>query len=245
MRQVGRLAAHQCRLVRGRDHHHRAREAGGAEIVLQELLHFAAALADQTDDGDVGADVAGHHGQQDRLADARAREDAHALAAADRGEGVERAHAKIERLADAAARMRGRRRGPERIWRRPERQRPSPSIGSPMALTTRPSQPSHGRIAPAAVETTALQPRRTPSRAANGIASALLPEKPTTSHGIRASAVSMVSREPTDMAWIGPATSTISPRTPTTRPYISTPSISLICSASAFMTGARPSAHTN
>ena len=87
-----------------------------------------------------------------------------------------------------------------------------------MALTTRPSQPSLGRTAPAAVETTARQPRRTPSSAANGMANALLPEKPTTSQGTRASAVSMVSREPTDMAWIGPAISTIRPRTPTTRP---------------------------
>jgi hypothetical protein len=39
-------------------------------------------------------------------------------------------------------------------------------------------------MAPAAVVTTARQPRRTPSSAANGIASAWPPEKPTTSHGI-------------------------------------------------------------
>jgi hypothetical protein len=45
-REIGRLAAHQRRLVRGRDHHHRAGEAGGTQIVLQELLHLAAALAD-------------------------------------------------------------------------------------------------------------------------------------------------------------------------------------------------------
>ena len=48
----------------------------------------------------------------------------------------------------------------------------------------------------------------------------------------------MASLAPTDMAWIGPATSTISPRTPTTRPKISTPSISTICSASAFIQNA-------
>jgi len=30
--------------------------------------------------------------------------------------------------------------------------------------------------------------------------------------------VSTMTREPTDIAWIGPATSTIRPRTPTTRP---------------------------
>ena len=88
-----------------------------------------------------------------------------------------------------------------------------------MALTTRPSQRSDGRMVPAAVATTARQPRRTPSSAANGMASAWPPEKPTTSHGIAGPMpVSIDSRAPTDMAWIGPATSTISPRTPTTRP---------------------------
>ena len=88
-----------------------------------------------------------------------------------------------------------------------------------MALTTRPSQAGDGRTAPAIALTTARQPRRTPSSAANGISRACAPEKPTTSHGIaRAAPVSITTREPTDMAWIGPATSTISPRTPTTRP---------------------------
>ncbi len=88
-----------------------------------------------------------------------------------------------------------------------------------MALSTRPSQPSEGRTVPAAVATSARQPRRTPSSAANGMASAWPCEKPTTSQGMPLAApVSMVRRAPTDMAWIGPATSTISPRTATTRP---------------------------
>ena len=96
---------------------------------------------------------------------------------------------------------------------------PRPSIGSPMALMTRPSQRSEGRTALAPEVTSALQPRRTPSSAAKGMASAWPPWKPTTSQGIGCpTPVSMVSRAPTDMAWIGPATSTISPRTPTTRP---------------------------
>jgi hypothetical protein len=104
-----------------------------------------------------------------------------------------------------------------------------------MALTTRPSQRSDGRMLPAAEVTIARQPRRTPSSAANGMASACPPAKPTTSQGICGpTAVSIASLVPTDMAWIGPATSTISPRTPTTRPKISTPSISTICSARAF-----------
>ena len=58
-----------------------------------------------------------------------------------------------------------------------------PSIGSPIALTTRPSQPADGRTAPATEVTTARQPRRTPSSGANGISSAFAPEKPTTSQG--------------------------------------------------------------
>ena len=53
-----------------------------------------------------------------------------------------------------------------------------------MALTTRPSQACDGRTAARTDDTTARQPRRTPSSGANGISSAWLPEKPTTSQGI-------------------------------------------------------------
>jgi hypothetical protein len=65
--------------------------------------------------------------------------------------------------------------------------------------------------------TTARQPRRTPSSAANGISSALAPENPTTSQEIALS-VSTTTRAPTDISWIGPATSTTRPRTPIARP---------------------------
>ena len=122
-RQVGGLAAHQRRLVGGGDHHHRAGEAGVAEIVLQEFLHLAAAFADQPDHRDVGRHVARQHRQQHRFADAGAGENAHALAAAAGQEGIERAHAEIERRADPAAGMRQRRRVAERIRRWPEQQR--------------------------------------------------------------------------------------------------------------------------
>ena len=71
-------------------------------------------------------DVARQHRQQHRFADAGAGEDAHALAAADGEEGIERAHAEIERRADPHAGMRRRRRSAERIRRRPRRQRPLP-----------------------------------------------------------------------------------------------------------------------
>ena len=121
-RQIRRLPAHQRRLVGSGYHHHRTREARRAEIVLQEFLHLAAAFADQTDDRNVGRHVAGEHGQQHRFADAGAGEDAHALAAADGEEGIERAHPEIERLAHAHAGMRRRRRRAEWVWRRPGRQ---------------------------------------------------------------------------------------------------------------------------
>jgi hypothetical protein len=88
-----------------------------------------------------------------------------------------------------------------------------------MALTTRPSQAADGRTAAAVEVTMARQPRRTPSSGPNGINSALESLKPTTSQGMsRAPPVSMMTRAPTDMAWMGPAASTIRPRTPITRP---------------------------
>ena len=82
----------------------RARPA--APSVLQEFLHFTAAFSDEADDGNVRRNITGKHRQEDRLADAGARENTHALAAADRDERVERAHAKIERLTNAARGMR-------------------------------------------------------------------------------------------------------------------------------------------
>ncbi len=91
------LAAHQRRLVGGRDHHDRAGKARFAEVVLKEFLHFAAALADQSDHGDVAGRVARQHREQHRLADARAREDAEPLTFAGGGECVERPDAEIER----------------------------------------------------------------------------------------------------------------------------------------------------
>ena len=95
-----------------------------AEIVLQEFLHLAPALANEPDHRHVGGHVAGHHRQQHRFADAGARENAHALAAAAGREGIERPHPEIERSADPPALMRGRRRIAKRIGGRPERQRP-------------------------------------------------------------------------------------------------------------------------
>src|SRR6185503_20075567 len=96
-------------------HDNAARLTFGAEVGGEELLHLAAALADQADDDHVGIRIAGHHAQERRLADARAGEDAHALAAAEIEEGVHGAHADVELLAHAAAEESGRRAGAQGV----------------------------------------------------------------------------------------------------------------------------------
>ena len=68
--------------------------------MLDEFLHLAAALADQADHDHVGAGVARHHAEQHALADAGAGEQAHALAAPDGQQRVDRAHAHIQYLID-------------------------------------------------------------------------------------------------------------------------------------------------
>jgi hypothetical protein len=139
------LAAHQGRLIGGRHHHDRAGQARITQIVLQKLLDLAAALADQPDHRDIGHDIARQHREQHRLADARAREDAHALAMAAGDEGVQRADTKVDRGTDPLACMGRRRRRPERIRQRARLQRalaidrlahgvhhpPEPGLGRP------------------------------------------------------------------------------------------------------------------
>src|SRR5262249_255930 len=93
----------------------------------EEVLHLTATLADQSDDDNVGVCVARHHAEQGRLADARAGEDAHALAAAEIEESIHGAHADVELLTDAApekgrrwarAQRVGEGAGPQRAWSR-------------------------------------------------------------------------------------------------------------------------------
>ena len=103
---IGRLAAHQRPLVGGRDDDDAAGEAFGAEIVGDELLDLAAALADEADHRDVGGGVAGKHREQHGFPDAGAGKNAHALAAAAGEERVEGAHAEVELALDAAAGVR-------------------------------------------------------------------------------------------------------------------------------------------
>jgi hypothetical protein len=85
----GGAALDQRRLVGGRRDHHRTGHALRPEHVLDEMPHLAPALADQAEHDGVGLDAAGEVGEERRLADARAREDADALAAGEGKDGVE------------------------------------------------------------------------------------------------------------------------------------------------------------
>ena len=83
-RQPRAVQAHERRIVGRRGDHHGAPHAVGPQGVAHEILHLAAALADQSDHRHVCLGVARHHAEQHRLADAGPREQADALAAAHR-----------------------------------------------------------------------------------------------------------------------------------------------------------------
>ena len=101
--RVGRLASHQGRRVRCRDHHHRPGQARLPQIVFQELPHLASAFSDQGNDRDVAVGVTRQHREQGGLADARACEQAEALSGAAGREAVEHAHAQIEARPETGA----------------------------------------------------------------------------------------------------------------------------------------------
>ncbi len=104
-RDIGRLAAHQRRLVRRRGDDDAARQAFfGPRSSSMNSFSSRPRSPTSADDDRIGIGVAREHGEQRRLADAGAREDAHALAFAAGRECVERAHAEIELAADARAR---------------------------------------------------------------------------------------------------------------------------------------------
>ena len=147
--QVGGAAAQHRRHVGGRDHHHAARAALGAQRVLEKIVQLAAALADQPDHQHLGRGAGGDHRQQGRLADPRAREDPQALAVAARREQVERAHAERQPCARGRAAARPRCRAPGSGRRRPPAGKGGPpSIGRAMASMTRPRQAALGRNVP-------------------------------------------------------------------------------------------------
>ncbi len=108
-----REAAHHRAFVAGGDHRDRRLPIGG-ERVIEEFAHLSAAFADERDDDGVEVRRAGEHRQQRRFADAGAREDADALAGAERREEVDDANAGADRLFHARAPQRWRRVGVER-----------------------------------------------------------------------------------------------------------------------------------
>ncbi|PAV74251.1 hypothetical protein WR25_05434 [Diploscapter pachys] len=73
------------------------------DLGFEEVGDFSGSLADQPDDDDVGLGRLHHHAEQHRLADARSRHDADALALTDRQQPVDRPHADVHRLEHAAA----------------------------------------------------------------------------------------------------------------------------------------------
>src|SRR5688572_32422229 len=93
-------------MVRWRRHDDGAPATFGTEDALDEFLHFATALADQTDDDDIRARISGHHAEQHALADAAAGEQADTLTATHGKQRVYGAHADVERLADGLTRER-------------------------------------------------------------------------------------------------------------------------------------------
>ena len=91
------------RFIRGADHHHRLAAALWPQVLLQELANFAAALANQGPHHHVRIGVAGDHAHEHALAHPGAGEQAHALAAAGGGHGVDGPDAGGDRLTDPGA----------------------------------------------------------------------------------------------------------------------------------------------
>src|SRR5262249_384491 len=110
-RHLRRLPAHEWRFIGGRNHDDATGQALFAEFIDDEFLHLAAAFTDEPNDVDIKRGIAGDHRQQHRFADARCREDTHALAKAAGGESVQRPDAEIDLAADPGAGMGWRRIG--------------------------------------------------------------------------------------------------------------------------------------
>jgi hypothetical protein len=124
-RGPGGTPANQRRLIGGGGDHDRARHALGAEHPFGELTQLPAAFADQCDNHDVGMDAACEPGEQHRLADAGAGEQAESLTPHQRQQCVERRQPGIEPLPHRLAPRCWRGRCPQGPWLRAARQRSS------------------------------------------------------------------------------------------------------------------------
>ena len=139
------------RLVGGRDDHDRAGQALGAEVVLEELAHLAAALADQGDARETAASVP--RAIIDSRLDLPTPEPANMPRRWPRPhghEGVERAHAERQRLCRPAARPGASGARSSTPTGRTSRSGGPPSIGRPRPSSTRPSSAGADRHAAAA-----------------------------------------------------------------------------------------------
>ena len=110
-RVMRRAHAHRGRLIGRRRDQGGFRARAFVERAVPDRLDLAAALADEADDRDIAFDLARELRQKARLPDAARRENADALADAEREQPVDGAHAGLEDLArrDAFQRRRGRR----------------------------------------------------------------------------------------------------------------------------------------
>ena len=108
---VGGLEALHGGAVGGGDDEDRLLQSFGAEVLLDELAHLAAALADEREDGDLGLGVADDLREEGGLAAAGGGEDAHALSFAAGEKAVDGADAERDGRGDDAALKGGGRRG--------------------------------------------------------------------------------------------------------------------------------------
>ena len=221
-----RLAAQQRRRIRGGDHHHGARQTGLAQIVLEELPHLASPLADQGEHRDIAGGVARQHGEQARLADAGAGEQAEPLPLAARREAIERADADIQPRTQprpvASPRAGLRARGGDEG-------RTAAARGRPAAGPTDPARGQASRSTPAAFRRSARRPMRAgtgrhcldPARRARRTASPV-PDRggsrrsPQVFRARRAPPAA--ARSPMETCPLSPSISTTRPDNPATRP---------------------------
>lgn len=89
-------------LVGGCHHQNRPAHALRPQVLFHELHYFAAALAHQGDDVDVGFDVLGNHAHEGTLAHAGTGEDADSLALADGEHAVNDLDPELQPFPDGA-----------------------------------------------------------------------------------------------------------------------------------------------
>lgn len=76
------------------------RSPSGPRLFSQKLANFAAALADEPDNDDLGFGIASDHAKRHAFADAGAREDAETLAFGKGEQGIDRSDARFQRFGD-------------------------------------------------------------------------------------------------------------------------------------------------